>query len=260
MLRRPSGRERIALAAVLAVAALVLALPSRRSRPPIRSAAGARLFRETPALLVEPWQAAVYSVPSRALAAVIALVVGGLAAVTLARRPAGAVDGLVLLPLGASAVMLGFGFLIAFDSAAARLPLLLVARAGGPVARCGTVRRPYRRAGATVDRSSIARGCGDSRGRALASLAGGRAASRRTRTCRRRRGSRSRSRSASSAPRSSSPAPSSRRSRSRSSASSGDPEPRTRASQPRSPSSSRRIVVCAALAAERLADGRAEAL
>jgi len=33
----------------------------------------------------------------------------------LARRPAGVVDGFVLLPLGASAVMLGFGFLIAFD-------------------------------------------------------------------------------------------------------------------------------------------------
>jgi len=35
----------------------------------------------------------------------------------LARRPPGAVDGFVLLPLGASAVMLGFGFLIAFDEA-----------------------------------------------------------------------------------------------------------------------------------------------
>ena len=47
----------------------------------------------------------------------IALIVGGLAAVALARRPAGALDGLVLLPLGASAVMLGFGFVIAFDEA-----------------------------------------------------------------------------------------------------------------------------------------------
>ena len=45
----------------------------------------------------------------------IALVVGGLAARRLARRPPGVVDGFVLLPLGASAVMLGFGFLIAFD-------------------------------------------------------------------------------------------------------------------------------------------------
>ena len=46
----------------------------------------------------------------------IALLVGGLAAHVLARRPPGALDGFVLLPLGASAVMLGFGFVIAFDS------------------------------------------------------------------------------------------------------------------------------------------------
>ena len=73
------------------------------------------LFDETPALLVEPWQTAVYSIAFAALAAMVALVVGGLAAFALARRPPGALDGLVLLPLGASAVMLGFGFLIAFD-------------------------------------------------------------------------------------------------------------------------------------------------
>ena len=81
----------------------------------VRSAAGAHSSEETPALLVEPWQAAVYSVAFASVAALIALAVGGLAAVTLARRPTGPVDGLVLLPLGASAVMLGFGFLIAFD-------------------------------------------------------------------------------------------------------------------------------------------------
>jgi thiamine transport system permease protein len=115
VLRRPRARERLALAAVLAVAALVLALPLvvllRRSLGHWGS-----LFRETPVLLVEPWQAAVYSVAFASLAALIALVIGGLAAVTLARRPPGAADGFVLLPLGASAVMLGFGFLIAFDT------------------------------------------------------------------------------------------------------------------------------------------------
>ncbi len=42
--------------------------------------------------------------------------IGGLAALVLARRPPGVLDALVLLPLGASAVMLGFGFVIAFDS------------------------------------------------------------------------------------------------------------------------------------------------
>src|SRR4029077_3320891 len=45
------------------------------------------------------------------------LIVGGLAAIALARRPAGIVDGFVLLPLGASAVMLGLGFLVSFDEA-----------------------------------------------------------------------------------------------------------------------------------------------
>ncbi len=116
VLRRPAGRERVAVVAILAVAAFVLVLPlavlARRSL-----GSWGALFRETPALLVEPWQAAVYSVAFASVAAAIALVVGGLAAVTLARRPPGVVDGLVLLPLGASAVMLGFGFLIAFDTA-----------------------------------------------------------------------------------------------------------------------------------------------
>lgn len=115
VLRRPAGRERIALGAVLAVAALVLMLPLavllRRSL-----GSWSALVEATPALLVEPWQAVVYSVVFASAAALIALTVGGLAAVALARRPAGAVDGLVLLPLGASAVMLGFGFLIAFDT------------------------------------------------------------------------------------------------------------------------------------------------
>ena len=116
VLRRPTGRERIALATVLTVAAFVLVLPLAVLLSRSIGSWGA-LFQETPALLVEPWQAAVYSLAFASLAALIALVVGGLAAVTLARRPAGAVDGFVLLPLGASAVMLGFGFLIAFDTA-----------------------------------------------------------------------------------------------------------------------------------------------
>jgi thiamine transport system permease protein len=114
VLRRPSGRERVAVAGVLASTLLLLVLPlavlCRRSLGHWGS-----LFRETPALLVEPWQAAVYSVAFAGIAAGIALSVGGLAALALARRPAGVVDGLVLLPLGTSAVMLGFGFIISFD-------------------------------------------------------------------------------------------------------------------------------------------------
>ncbi len=116
VLRRPTGRERVALVAVLATAGLILALPLAEL---VRRSLGSwgALFDETPALLVEPWQAAVYSIAFASVAAVIALVVGGLAAVALARRRPAAVDGFVLLPLGASAVMLGFGFLIAFDTA-----------------------------------------------------------------------------------------------------------------------------------------------
>ena len=53
-------------------------------------------------------------------ATVIAVVVGGLAAFALAEpgrtgRVPRLFDGLLMLPLGASAVMLGFGFIIAFD-------------------------------------------------------------------------------------------------------------------------------------------------
>jgi thiamine transport system permease protein len=116
VLRRPTRGEWLAVGTVLTVAAFVLVLPLAVL---LRRSLGnwGALFTETPALLVEPWQAAVFSVAFASLAALIALVVGGLAAMTLARRPAGAVDGFVLLPLGASAVMLGFGFLIAFDTA-----------------------------------------------------------------------------------------------------------------------------------------------
>jgi thiamine transport system permease protein len=114
-LRRPVGRERIAVVTVLTVAALVLVLPLAVL---VRGSLGSwgALFHETPALFVEPWRAAVYSVAFASVAALIALAVGGLTALALARRPPGAVDGFVLLPLGASAVMLGFGFLIAFDT------------------------------------------------------------------------------------------------------------------------------------------------
>ena len=114
VLRRPIGWERVAVVAVLGVGALVLVLPLSLLIGQARGSWGA-LFQETPALLVEPWQAAVFSLAFAGVAAAIALTVGGLAAIALARRPPGVIDGLVLLPLGASAVMLGFGFLIAFD-------------------------------------------------------------------------------------------------------------------------------------------------
>ncbi len=117
-LRRPSGRERIALAAVLVTGATALLLPLaplvRRSLAEGGQAWRA-LFRETPALLVTPWHTVVNSLVFAGVAATLAVTIGTLASVALARFRPGALDALVLLPLGASAVMLGFGFLIAFD-------------------------------------------------------------------------------------------------------------------------------------------------
>jgi thiamine transport system permease protein len=75
------------------------------------------LGRSTSVLLAAPWEAVFNSILYAAAATVLAVVVGGLAAFALAGGRGGGVDSLFLLPLGASAVMLGLGFLIAFDSA-----------------------------------------------------------------------------------------------------------------------------------------------
>jgi thiamine transport system permease protein len=123
VLRRPHGRERLAVAGVLAVSGAALALPLaalvRRSLDtPTGIGLGhyRRLGEETALLLVPPWHAVVNSLLFATLATGIALVVGGLAAAAAARRRAGWLDVAVMLPLGVSAVMLGFGFVIAFDS------------------------------------------------------------------------------------------------------------------------------------------------
>jgi thiamine transport system permease protein len=68
------------------------------------------LGRPTSVLLAAPWEAVLNSI------AYLAVVVGGLAAFAVAETRGRIVDSLVLLPLGASAVMLGLGFLVAFDS------------------------------------------------------------------------------------------------------------------------------------------------
>jgi thiamine transport system permease protein len=75
------------------------------------------LGRPTSVLLVAPWEAVVNSIVYAAAATVIAVIIGGLAAFAVAdTRGSRLLDGLVLLPLGVSAVMLGLGFLIAFDT------------------------------------------------------------------------------------------------------------------------------------------------
>ena len=74
------------------------------------------LTQSTSSLLVEPWEAVANSLVYAAGATVIAVVVGGLAAFAVSSGGGGKLlDGMLMLPLGASAVMLGFGFVIAFD-------------------------------------------------------------------------------------------------------------------------------------------------
>ncbi|MEV5092994.1 iron ABC transporter permease [Streptomyces griseoincarnatus] len=69
--------------------------------------------------LVAPIEAIGNSLRYAVTATVIAVVIGGLAAVALTRRDAGRLvrgfDALLMLPLGVSAVTVGFGFLIALD-------------------------------------------------------------------------------------------------------------------------------------------------
>jgi thiamine transport system permease protein len=72
---------------------------------------------QTSTLLAAPWEAIVNSVVYAIAATLIAVVVGGLSAYAVAdARGSRVLDALVLLPLGVSAVMLGLGFLIAFDT------------------------------------------------------------------------------------------------------------------------------------------------
>ena len=71
------------------------------------------LAHETPALFVAPWHAVLNSLLFATAAAAIALAVGIPAAVAVAGGRRG-LDVLLMLPLGASAAMLGFGFLLAF--------------------------------------------------------------------------------------------------------------------------------------------------
>ena len=117
----PAGREGWLVAAVVVLSSGAMLLPP--AALVVRSldvGAGygldhyAALLDETPALLVAPWHAIVNSVVFAGAATPLALAVGIPAAIAAARGRGG-LDMLVMLPLGASAVMIGFGFLLAFD-------------------------------------------------------------------------------------------------------------------------------------------------
>jgi thiamine transport system permease protein len=123
--RRPRGAGQWALlAGVLVTIALLLVLPLavlvRRSL----DAPGLGYYRaltnsDGGTFLVAPVHAVWTSLQYAVAATAIAVVIGGLAAAALARRDAGRLvrgfDALLMLPLGVSAVTVGFGFLIALD-------------------------------------------------------------------------------------------------------------------------------------------------
>ena len=125
--RRPRGRERFTVGAVLAVTAvflggpmLVLAITSLRVGGDWSLASYRALGSSsaTDTLFVPAWDAIRNSIVFASAAALIAVTVGGLAAVTIASRPGRAtraMDTLLMLPLGTSAVTIGFGFLVALD-------------------------------------------------------------------------------------------------------------------------------------------------
>lgn len=109
------------MVALLATPLAVLALRSVR----VAGSFGTAFYRELAesgrrsTLFVPPLEAVRNSILFAAIATVIALVVGGIASVLIASRPSrgGALlDTLLMLPLGTSAVTVGFGFLIALDA------------------------------------------------------------------------------------------------------------------------------------------------
>ena len=125
--RRPRGRERAFVGAVLGVTILFLGVPlallvwrslhvgDQWSLAYYRALGSSA---STSTLFVSPWTAVKNSLVFALIASVIALVIGGLAAVAIASRPGRATrtfDAFLMLPLGTSAVTVGFGFLIAFD-------------------------------------------------------------------------------------------------------------------------------------------------
>jgi thiamine transport system permease protein len=118
---RPAGRDRLRVGVVVGCSLALLALPplalvvrSLRVGDGYGLEHYGALLDETPALLVVPWHAIWNSLLFAGAAAAIALAVGVPAAVSVARGRRG-LDALIMLPLGASAAMLGFGFLLAFD-------------------------------------------------------------------------------------------------------------------------------------------------
>lgn len=124
---RPRGRgDRAMLGATLVVVALLILLPlgvlvARSLDGP--DGYGLTFYRalgsaDGGTFVVAPLQAVWNSLRYAAVATAVALLIGGLAAAALVRRAGRLVrgfDALLMLPLGTSAVTVGFGFLITLD-------------------------------------------------------------------------------------------------------------------------------------------------
>jgi len=123
--RRPRGAGQWALlAGVLGTIAVLLVLPLTVLVERSLDAPGFGYYKaltsdDSGIFLVAPIAAIGNSLQYALAATAIALLIGGLAAAALTRRDAGRLvrgfDALLMLPLGVSAVTVGFGFLIALD-------------------------------------------------------------------------------------------------------------------------------------------------
>ncbi|MER5752861.1 iron ABC transporter permease [Streptomyces sp. NPDC002088] len=123
--RRPRGTgQRALLAGVLGTVVVLILLPLAVLVQRSLDAPGFGYYRaltssDGGAFLVPPIEAVGNSLTYAVAATAIAVVIGGLAAAALTRRDAGRLvrgfDALLMLPLGVSAVTVGFGFLIALD-------------------------------------------------------------------------------------------------------------------------------------------------
>jgi thiamine transport system permease protein len=126
---RPSGRKQwLSVGAVLTSVVLILGIPivTLVWKSLLQPAGGIGLgnyralssLPEQSAAFIDPIEAIGNSLRFAVIATLIAMLIGGLAAAALAytsRRTSSVFDVFVMLPLGTSAVTIGFGFLIALD-------------------------------------------------------------------------------------------------------------------------------------------------